>query len=151
MSAWGLGWSSGDRENITNRAREKRLLYGRRLLERGRPGAPEVVAPCGADEVTERREPDGRLRRCVGDRGRVAGKHGGHVREEEEAKRFDEALGGGIAKLLSVSVRVDGREGASRVLREDSRFSPFDQLPLGLQDTFGGFLRRDKERCGECR
>ena len=73
-----------------------------------------------------------------------------HVRGKEEAECFG-AVGGGITKLLPVSVFVDGREGASRVLREDSRFSPFDQLPLGLQDTFGGFLRRDKERCGECR
>ena len=121
-------------------------MHGRRLLERGRPGAPEVVAPCGADEVTERREPDGRLRRCVGDRGRVAGKHGGHVREEEEAKRFDEALGGGIAKLLSVSVRVDGREGASRVLRKDHpRLIPLNQLFLGLQDV-GHEVGGKKER-----
>ena len=42
-----------------------------------------------------------------------------HVRGEEEAERFDDALRGGITKLLPVSVEIDGGEGAARVLRED--------------------------------
>ena len=58
-----------------------------------------------------------------------------HVRGEEGAERFYDALGGGITKLLPVSVRVYGREGASRVLREDPRLVPLGQLPLGLQDV----------------
>ena len=57
-----------------------------------------------------------------------------HVRGKEEAECFG-AVGGGITKLLPVSVFVDGREGASRVLREDPRLIPLNQLPLGLQDV----------------
>ena len=47
-----LGRPSGDREDAANCAREEGLLHCRRLLESGRPGASEVVAPCGADEVS---------------------------------------------------------------------------------------------------
>ena len=76
----------------------------RRLLESGRPGASEVVAPRGSNEVSQRRESDGGLRRCTGDGGGAIGERSGemivdgvrvhHVRGEEEAKRFDDALRG---------------------------------------------------------
>ena len=58
-----------------------------------------------------------------------------HVRGVEEAERFDDAFGGGITELFSVTVHVNGGEGATRVLREDPRLSPVGELPLGLQDV----------------
>ena len=58
-----------------------------------------------------------------------------HVRGEEEAERLDGAFGGGITELFPVSVHVGGGEGAPRVLREDPRLAPIDQLPLGFQDV----------------
>ena len=76
-----------------------------------------------------------------------------HVRGEEEAERFDDALRGGITELLPVSVEIDGGEGAARVLREDPRLAPVDQLPLGFQDV-GHEVSGEEERvllgCGAC-